>query len=58
LLVLNDGGLLTLMEVDASGSKDLASAKVCGGTLVTPALANGRLVTRDDKELICLQVGE
>jgi outer membrane protein assembly factor BamB len=58
LLVLNDSGLLTLMEVDASGTKDLASAKVCGGTLVTPAFADGRLVTRDDKELICLQVGE
>jgi outer membrane protein assembly factor BamB len=58
LLVLNDSGLLTLMEVDTSGTKDLASAKVCGGTLVTPALANGRLVTRDDKELICLQLGE
>jgi len=58
LLVLSDGGLLTLMEVDPSGSRDLASAKVCGGTLVSPALANGRLVTRDDKELICLQLGE
>src|SRR5262249_42705616 len=43
LLVLNDSGVLTLLEVDASGSKELARAKVCGGTLVTPALAGGRL---------------
>jgi hypothetical protein len=29
---------------------------VCGGTLVTPALADGRLYARDDKEIISLQL--
>jgi outer membrane protein assembly factor BamB len=56
LLVLNDSGVLTLLEVDATGAKELARAKVCGGTLVTPALAGGRLYVRDGKELICLRL--
>jgi hypothetical protein len=58
LLVLNDAGLLTLLEVDAKEAKELCKAKVCGGTLVAPALAEGRLFARDDKELICLKLGE
>jgi outer membrane protein assembly factor BamB len=58
LLVLNDAGTLSLLEITAKEAKELAKAKVCGGTLVTPALAGGRLYVRDDKEVICLQVGE
>jgi outer membrane protein assembly factor BamB len=58
LLVLNDSGLLTLLEVDAKGWRELARAKVCGGTLINPALADGRLYARDDKELICIQLSE
>jgi len=58
LLVLNDSGLLTLLEVNAQGAKELASAKVCNGTLINPALADGRLYARDDKEVICLQLTE
>jgi outer membrane protein assembly factor BamB len=58
LLVLNDAGLLTLLDVDAKGAREVARAKACGGTLVSPALADGRLYVRDDKELICLQLTE
>jgi hypothetical protein len=58
VLSLSDSGQLTLLEVEAAGAKELCKAKVCGGTLVNPALAAGRLVVRDDKELICLQLGE
>src|SRR5262249_39740911 len=58
LLVLSDNGVLSLLEVDAKGSKELARAKVCGGTLVNPALAGGRLYVRDGKELICLNLAE
>jgi outer membrane protein assembly factor BamB len=57
LLLLGDNGVLSLLQVDAKGAKELCRAKVCGGTLVNPALANGRLYVRDDKHLICLQVG-
>jgi outer membrane protein assembly factor BamB len=58
LLVLNDAGLLTLLEVDAKGAKELARAKVCGGTLVNPVLADGRLYVRDGKQIVCLKVSE
>jgi outer membrane protein assembly factor BamB len=58
LLVLNDSGVLTLLELDAKGSRELARAKVCGGTLVTPALADGKLFVRDDKGVTCLQLAE
>jgi hypothetical protein len=56
LLVLNDSGVLTLLEIDPQGAKEVARAKVCGGTLVSPALADGQLYVRDDKEVICLQL--
>jgi outer membrane protein assembly factor BamB len=56
LLVLNDSGLLKLMDFDAKGTRELARARVCGGTLVAPALAGGRLYVRDGKELICLKM--
>jgi outer membrane protein assembly factor BamB len=58
LLVLNDSGVLTLLDVDDKGGKEIARAKVCGGTLMNPALAGGRLYVRDDKELICLQLAD
>ncbi len=57
LLVLGDSGTLSLFEVDDKGAKELSRSRVSGGTLVSPALANGRLYVRDDKELICLQLG-
>jgi outer membrane protein assembly factor BamB len=58
LLILSDGGQLTLLEVDAKGAREVARAKVCGGTLANPALARGRLYVRDDKEVICLELGK
>ena len=56
LLVLNDAGTLTLLDVDAKGAKEVGSAKVCGGTLIAPALAGGRLYARDGKELSCYEL--
>lgn len=56
LLVLDDGGILKLLDFDEKASHELCRAKVCGGTLVNPALADGRVYVRDDKELICLQL--
>jgi outer membrane protein assembly factor BamB len=58
LLVLNDSGVLTLLEVDDERAREVARAQVCGGTLVSPALADGRLYVRDDKEVICLRLKE
>jgi outer membrane protein assembly factor BamB len=58
LLVLSDNGMLSLLEVDAKGARELAHAKVCGGTLVNPALADGKLYARDDKEIVCIKLAE
>jgi outer membrane protein assembly factor BamB len=58
LLVLDDTGLLKLVEHNPRGYTELAKAQVCGATFVTPALANGRLYARDLKGVVCVQLGE
>lgn len=54
LLMLDDNGFLTLFEPDATGYKELARSKVCGQTWAHPALVDGNVYLRDDKELICV----
>jgi outer membrane protein assembly factor BamB len=56
LLILDDAGNLKLVDATADDYKELASAKVCSGNLVTPALAGGRLFARDDQGLVCVQL--
>jgi outer membrane protein assembly factor BamB len=58
LLMLDDDGGLALFDPDPSGYKELARSKVCGPTWAHPALVDGRLTVRDNKTLICLQMGE
>jgi outer membrane protein assembly factor BamB len=58
LLLHDDGGNLKLLKPDPKGYTELATAKVCGDTWAHPALSDGKLYVRDDKNLICLQVGE
>jgi len=58
LLLLTDSGQLRLIEANAKEFKQLAMAKVCGGTFVAPVLAGGRIYVRDDKEVICLRATE
>jgi outer membrane protein assembly factor BamB len=58
LLMLEEAGSLVLVEPNAREYRELARSKVCGHTWAHPALANGKLYIRDEKELICLQVGE
>jgi hypothetical protein len=55
LLILDDGGKLRLAEATPTAYRELCSAKVCGGTFSVPALANGRLYARDDKEVLCIE---
>lgn len=57
LLMLDDEGNLMLLQPDPAGYKELSRAKVCGPTWAHPALSDGRVYVRDEKELICLQVG-
>jgi len=56
LLMLDDAGYLTLFEPNAKEFKPLAKSKVCGKTWAHPALADGRLYLRDEKELICVEL--
>jgi outer membrane protein assembly factor BamB len=58
LLLLDDSGNLRLLEHDPKGYHELAKARVCGSTFVTPALANGKLYVRDNKGVACIPLGE
>lgn len=58
LLILDDAGNLILLDPNPKEYRELARSKVCGETWAHPALANGKLYLRDDKELICLAVGK
>jgi outer membrane protein assembly factor BamB len=58
LLMLDDSGYLTLIQPDPAGYQELARSKICGETWAHPALANGKLYVRDNKELICVDLGE
>lgn len=56
LLILDDGGHLVLAEVTRDDFGLLARSSVSRGTLASPALANGCVYIRDDKELICVSL--
>ncbi len=58
LLILDDAGNLMLVEPSAEGYKELAKAKVCGPTWAHPAVADGRVFVRDEKELHCFKLGK
>jgi outer membrane protein assembly factor BamB len=57
LLMLEEAGNLVLIDPDPKEYRELARAKVCGEAWAHPALANGRLYVRDEKKIICLQMG-
>jgi outer membrane protein assembly factor BamB len=56
LLLLDDAGNLVLAEAGRNGYRELAKSQVCRGTLINPALADGRVFVRDDRELICVEL--
>jgi outer membrane protein assembly factor BamB len=56
--MLDDNGFLTMIDPDPAGFKELSRSKVCGQTWAHPALSNGRLFLRDEKELLALQLGD
>jgi outer membrane protein assembly factor BamB len=58
LLLLDDAGELALLNPDPKGYRELARSKVCGPTWAHPALSDGRLYVRDEKELICLKLAQ
>ncbi|MCS6976621.1 MAG: PQQ-like beta-propeller repeat protein [Gemmatales bacterium] len=56
LLLLEEGGILILIEPDPQKYRELCRAKVCGQTWAHPALSNGKLYVRDRKELLCVSL--
>jgi outer membrane protein assembly factor BamB len=58
LLMLDDFGKLTLIAPNPKEYEQLAQSTVCGPTWAHPALSDGRVYFRDEKELICVQMGD
>jgi outer membrane protein assembly factor BamB len=60
MLLLSDLGDLILFDPNPEGYKELARSKVVRGERIWahPALSNGKVFFRDDKELICLKMSE
>ena len=58
LLMLDDvQGDLILLDTTAGEYRELARAKVCNPTIISPALADGRLYVRDDAGVRCFKLG-
>jgi outer membrane protein assembly factor BamB len=58
LLMLEEKGDLVLLDPSPKEYQELARSKVCGTTWAHPAMANGRLYVRDNKEVICIEFGK
>ena len=58
MYVLDDSGLLTLVEAGPAGYKQLAQAQVLDGheAWAPMALVAGRLLARDETHMVCLDV--
>jgi outer membrane protein assembly factor BamB len=56
LLVLDDAGVLKLLDAESAEYRELCKAKVCDGTLVAPALSDGRVYARDSEKVVCVRL--
>ncbi len=56
LLLVEEAGTLVLVDADPKEYRELARAKICGNTWAHPAVANGRFVIRDNRDLICVEL--
>jgi outer membrane protein assembly factor BamB len=57
LLMVEEAGNLVLLDPDPKGYREVARTKICGNTWAHPAVADRRLYIRDDKELVCVDLG-
>jgi len=58
LLMVEEAGNLVLIDPDPKEYRELSRSKICGKTWAHPALADGKVYIRDDKQLVCVQVGQ
>jgi len=56
ILLLNDTGLLILFAADEKEYRELSRVQVCGQNWCNPAYADGKLILRDAKELLCVDL--
>jgi outer membrane protein assembly factor BamB len=56
ILMHSDDGSLRLLAPNVTKYEELAKSKGCGPTWAHPAVADGKLYVRDDKEVICLEL--
>lgn len=56
LLVLDDKGTLILADAGKSGFNELCRSKVCAGTFANPVLSDGKLIARDGKQIVCVEL--
>jgi outer membrane protein assembly factor BamB len=56
VLFLDDASNLILIDPNPKEYRELARSKLCGETWAHPALADGKLYVRDEKELMCVQL--
>ncbi len=56
VMMLNDMGELILFEDDPDSYKETGRVQVCGKNWCHPAYSNGKLLIRDSRKLICLDL--
>lgn len=56
LIISTIDGELVLVAADAEQFKELARVKLLGKTRQAPALADGRIYLRDDREIVCVDL--
>jgi len=56
VMMLNDMGELILFEADPGSYKETGRVQVCGKNWCHPAYSNGKLLIRDSRKLICLDL--
>jgi outer membrane protein assembly factor BamB len=56
VLMLDDGGNLSVFGGDRDRFAERCRAKVCGPTWAHPALSDGRVYLRDEKDLLCVSL--
>jgi hypothetical protein len=56
VLLLNDAGELILFKADPTAFQQISRVQACGKTWCHPAYADGMLVLRDAKSLVCLDL--
>lgn len=56
VLMLNDGGELILFAANSAEYQERGRLQVCGKTWCHPAYVDGKLVLRDAKQLLCIEI--